>query len=174
MSVGVQTKKTEDERILSLDTAVHLEASTEEEQKTLQWLKGYREMELVVRDFKKYEEDYHLTAVESDSSKRVEDDELHADKTGNASIIAQGQRELYDEAKVLTTTLQRAVGLIGDTETRDVIFLRYMQGYSYKETLSFMKRGIKSATVDRRLKAGLVSVANTLKKWNVFNSTWNF
>lgn len=163
-----QQAKTEDERILDL---VQIElfplASKSDMEKTLNMLKRYPEMKIVVEDYKKYEEELRQTIFEGEVARRIEQDDLHADKTPNAVILARNQMKAAEECNMVKKTIERAVGLIRDPEAREVVYLRYLKGYSYRETLLFMKRGVKSATMDRRLSTGIASVANTLKMWNV-------
>lgn len=163
-----QKQKTEDERILDL---VQIElfplASKEDMTKALNMLKKYPEMKIVVDDYKKYEAELRQTIYEGDIARRIDQDDLHADKTPNAVILAVNQMRAAQECDMVKKTIERAVGLILDPDARQVVHLRYIKGYSYRETMLFMNRGVKSATLDRRLSTGIASVANTLKMWNV-------
>ncbi|GIO36896.1 hypothetical protein J41TS12_17570 [Paenibacillus antibioticophila] len=165
---NIEVSKSEDERILNL---VQIElfslANKDDLVKALQMLKQYPEMKIVVDDFKAHEEELRKTIYEGEIARRIEQDDLHADKTANAVILARNQIKAAEECDMIKKTIERAVGIIRDQESREVIYLRYLKGYSYRETMLFMKRGVKSATMDRRLSSGVASVANTLKMWNV-------
>ncbi|WP_127578667.1 hypothetical protein [Paenibacillus koleovorans] len=118
-------------------------------------------------------EDYASTAVDGKWGNKISSEEYYANRTANASIIAEGQRALFQEYQTLVCTIHRAVKLIQDEDARQAIHLRYEEGYSYKATALFMKGVVKSATLDRQLAMGLRSVANTLKGWRFFDTTWN-
>lgn len=142
-------------------------ASKVDIQKSQKMLKEYCELKIVVEDFAKYELELRQTIYEGEMSRRIDQNDLYANKTANAVIIAQNQVRAALECKILKQTIERAVNLIVDSEQKKAITLRYLQGYSYSETLTFMNRGVKSSTMDRRLNDGLESVANTLKMWGV-------
>jgi hypothetical protein len=166
---------TEDERILATEQMeLFSRATPEEVARALFWLKKYRKMMLLVRDFEEHLSEFKQTAIDGEIARKIDSEEYYANKTANAAIIAEGQLALYQEAVVIVTTLRRAVGIILDDEAQKAVYCRYIEGYSYKETLLFLRRGLKSSTLDRRLKTGIVSVANTLKDWRFFETSWNF
>lgn len=160
---------TEDERIMAVQIELFSEVDQEEIMQALNMLKQYPELKIVVDDYKKHEEELRLTIYEGERARRLEQEELYANKTQNAVLLAINQKRAAEECELLMKTIERAVGIVIDQEARDAVYYRYLKGCSYKETLMFMKRGVKSATVDRRLKTGIVSVANTLKMWGILS-----
>jgi membrane carboxypeptidase/penicillin-binding protein len=167
-------KLPEDERILSVQLELFSKASPEEQKLALLWLKKYRDLELIVRDYEEHAAEYSQTAVDGEMARRISSEEYYANKTANAVIIAEGQRKLYEEAHTIVTTLRRSVNLILDEEARKAVYCRYIEGFTYKETLLFLKRREKSSTLDRRLKTGIVTVANVLGDWGFYEIKWNF
>lgn len=170
-----QIETSEDERILCVQLELFGTASEEQIRLTLQLLKKFRDMELAVRDYLEHEADYKATIIEGESARKISGEEYYSNKTANAAmIIAEGQREVFEQYRTIIQTMRRAMGLILDEEARTGVYYRYIMGHSYKETLLFMKRGVKSATLDRRLKAGITSIANTLEQWKFFEVEWKF
>lgn len=138
------------------------------EKKTAQqMLRKYKELKLVVEDFRRHEELLKQTIYNSESTRRLDADELYANKTANAVQLAQNQKRAAEKCDLLRNALERAVDMIGDDESKQAITLRYLKGHTYSETLYYMKRGDKSSTVDRRINDGLLSVAQTLKMWGM-------
>lgn len=160
-------KLTEDERILGIQLELFPSAGEEDIKKALHMLKQYIELRLQVEDFKKYEEEIKQTIYEGEIARRLEDDELYANKPANAVILAMNQKRAAEECEVIKKAIDRAVGLISEEEARIAVYYRYIKGFSYKETLLTMSRGVKSTTMDRKLKFGITSVANTLKLWGI-------
>ncbi|MFX3635440.1 MAG: hypothetical protein ACE3L7_04075 [Candidatus Pristimantibacillus sp.] len=155
----------------SLSNFVQLEwlpkASQEDIKKTKKILTEYSELKIVVDDYRKHEEDLKQTIYEGEIARRLDQEDLYANKTANAAILANNQQRAAEECDVLKVAIERAVKLIRDDEAQQAITLRYIKGYSYTETLLFLKRGEKSSTLDRRLIDGMTSVANTLKMWGI-------
>jgi hypothetical protein len=170
--VESKPKLTEDERILGTQIELFSLASEEDLKDALTLLKSFTELKIRADDFKKHEAEIMETIMENER-KRIDDDQLYSDKTPTAVILAMEDKKAYEECNALVKLIERAVGCILDVEARDAVYYRYIKGCSYKETLLFMKRGVKSATVDRRLKTGIDSVANTLKMRNVFDTLKN-
>lgn len=52
----------------------------------------------------------------------------------------------------LTTSMEKSVI---DSEAKEAIDIRFIQGYSRKETIMSMRRGVASSIVDRRIEAGI-------------------
>jgi DNA-directed RNA polymerase sigma subunit (sigma70/sigma32) len=75
------------------------------------------------------------------------------------------QQEQYRLYKHLTDELKRAADLILDEEERNIIAFRYLQGNRHKTTVLRYRAIMDERTVDRRLLAGIESVANTFKLW---------
>jgi hypothetical protein len=162
-------RPSEDERILSVQLELLPSADVDDIKKALHMLKQFPELVIVVDDYKKYEEELKAAIYEGEIARKLNDDELYSNKPANSVILAQNQKAAAEECELTMKTIERAVGLIRDQEAREAVYLRYLKGHSYKETALFMKRGFKSATLDRRLKAGIVTVANTLKMWGVLD-----
>jgi hypothetical protein len=168
----------EETRILNLEsyfqTELFPQITATEITNTVFLLKRYREMELHVRDFEKYEADFIITAVEGESARRISNEEYYANKTANAVILAEKQQLIYKEYKFIIQHIERANGIIVDDDSRKAIYFRYMKCYSYKETLSFFNRSMSSRTLDRKLAAGIISITNTLKLRGMFEREWKF
>ena len=79
--------------------------------------------------------------------------------------LPEAQREQYRMYKHLTDELKRAADLILDEEERNIIAFRYLQGNRHKTTVLRYRSIMDERTVDRRLLAGIESVANTFKLW---------
>ncbi len=144
-------------------------ASEQEIQRTKFLLGKYKEMTLLMQDFEKFEEDLKQVAVDGEAARRIDQDDLHADKTANAAILIEKQRWVYQRYQFYTQQLLRAFNLIQDEGERKAIDYRYMQGYSYSETLLFFRRGLSDSTIRRKIADGIVSMANTLKLMGFFD-----
>ncbi|MFK4171102.1 hypothetical protein ACI2LM_33200 [Paenibacillus lautus] len=107
-------------------------------------------------------------AIDGEAARRIDREDLHADKRANATILIEKQRWVYKQYKFYTQQLQRAVGLIQDDDERKAVNYRYMQGYSYKETLLFFRHGLSGSTIRRKIAEGTESMANTLKLMGFF------
>lgn len=102
------------------------------------------------------------------TARRIDQEDLHADKTTNATILIEKQRWVYQQYQFYTRQLGRAWALIQDADTLRVIDYRYIQGYSYKETLLFFCRSMSDSTVRRKIKDGMSSIANSLRLMSYF------
>lgn len=148
----------------------YMEKPTAEEKKKAQrMLRKYIELKLVVEDYKAHEQLLKETIFESERTRRLDGDELYANKTANAVQLAINQKRAAEECDLLRQALERAVAMIGDEEARQAVTLRYLKGHTYSETLYYMQRGDKSSTVDRRINDGLMAVAHTLKMWGMLD-----
>ncbi|WP_227011455.1 hypothetical protein [Paenibacillus lutimineralis] len=58
--------------------------------------------------------------------------------------------------------------MIQDDDERKAVDYRYMQRYSYKETLLFYRHGLSDSTIRRKIADGTESMANTLKLMGFF------
>lgn len=138
-------------------------ASETEIARTKTLLDEYRKMRLLMDDFENHKEDMQQIAIDGEVARRVDQDEMHADKTANAVILAEKQRLVYEAYLYRHNALLRAHGLIIDDETKQVIGYRFLQGYTMKETCLFFKRSVGDSTIKRKAKEGIVSMANSLK-----------
>jgi len=120
-------------------------------------------MTMLMQDFEKFQQDLKQVAIDGEAARRIDQEDLHADKTANATILIEKQRWVYKQYKFYTQQLQRAFGLIQDEDERKAVGYRYMQGYSYKETLFFFRHGLSDSTIRRKIAEGTESMANTLK-----------
>ncbi|GIQ67436.1 hypothetical protein XYCOK13_02600 [Xylanibacillus composti] len=143
-------------------------ASEAEIRRTKFLLSKYKSMRMLMDDFERYEADLRQVAVDGEVSRRIDDEDLHADKTANAAVLAEKQRWVYQQYRFYTSQLQRAAGLIQDGEARRAIDYRYIQGFSFKETVLFFRQSLSDSTVRRKLAEGTESVANTLKLFGFF------
>jgi hypothetical protein len=118
---------------------------------------------MLMQDFEKFEQDLKQVAVDGEAARRIDQKDLHADKTANATILIEKQRWVYQRYQFYTHQLQRAFSLIQDDDERKAVDYRYMQGYSYKETLL-----LSDSTIRRKISEGTESIANTLKLMGFF------
>ncbi|MBU5673227.1 hypothetical protein KQJ23_15465 [Paenibacillus sp. MSJ-6] len=138
-------------------------ASKEEIQQAEFYLGKYRMMCVFMKDFETEEEEMAQVAIDGEVARRIDQEDLHADKTANAAILRQKQKWVYSQYSVFTKLLFKAYNQILDPEAKEAIRFRFIEGYSRKETILFMRRGDAASTVDRRIDAGIESVANSLK-----------
>lgn len=120
-------------------------ANEAEIQRTKFLLGKYKEMTMLMQDFEKFEEDLKQVAIDGEVVRRIDQEDLHADKTANATILIEKQRWVYQRYQFYTHQIRRAFSLIQDIEANKAIDYRYMQGYSYKETLLFFRHGLAIA-----------------------------
>lgn len=144
-------------------------ASEQEIQRTKFLLKKYKEMTMLMQDFENYEEELKQTAVDGETARRIDKEDLHADKTANATILIEKQRWVYQQYRFYTHQLRRAWALILDVDEKRAVEYRYIQGYSRKETLLFFRRSMSDSTILRKIDDGAVSMANTLKLMGFFD-----
>jgi len=143
-------------------------ASEQEIQRTKFLLGKYTEMVSLMRDFEENEPELSQVAVDGEAARRIDQEDLHADKTANATILIEKQRWVYQRYRFYTQQIRRAWGLIQDPEAKQAVDYRYLQGYSPKETLLFFRHSMSDSTVRRRIEEGEVSIANTLKLMGFF------
>lgn len=144
------------------------EANIEEIQRTKFLLGKYTNMISLMQDFEKFENDLKQTTIDGEVARRIDQDELHADKTANATILIEKQRWVYQRYQFYTQQLERAYTLIQDPDAKKAIDYRYIQGYSHKETLLFFRYGLSDSTIRRKILEGTESIANTLKLMGFF------
>lgn len=138
-------------------------ANKQEIQRTKFLLDKYTDMVSLMRDFEQFEQDLQQITIEGEAARRIDQTDLHADKTANASILIEKQRWVYKRYQFYTHQLERAHRLIKDEEARQAVEYRYIQGYSRKETILFFRRSLSDSTIKRKIDEGIESVGNTLK-----------
>lgn len=143
-------------------------ANKQEIQRTKFLLDKYTDMVSLMRDFEQFEQDLQQITIEGEAARRIDQTDLHADKTANATILIEKQRWVYKRYQFYTHHLERAHRLIKDEEARKAVEYRYIQGCSYKETLLFFRRSYSDSTIRRKLVEGTESMANTLKLMGFF------
>ncbi|GKS14769.1 hypothetical protein YDYSY3_57690 [Paenibacillus chitinolyticus] len=145
------------------------EANDSEVQRTKFLLDKYKDMLILMADYEAYEKELAMVAVDGEVARRIDQDDLHADKTANAVILIEKQRRVYEQYKFYTRSIFRAYGLIRDPEAKRAIERRFIDGYSYSETMQFFQRSAYSeSTVKRKIAEGTAKIANTLKLWGFF------
>lgn len=143
-------------------------ATKQEIQRTKFLLDKYTDMVSLMRDFEQFEQDLQQAGIDGEAARRIDQTDLHADKTANATILIEKQRWVYRQYDFYTHQLERAQRLIKDEEARKAVEYRYIKGCSYKETLLFFRRSLSDSTIRRKLGEGTESVANTLKLMGFF------
>lgn len=138
-------------------------ANKQEIQRTKFLLDKYTDMVSLMRDFEQFEQDLQQITIEGEAARRIDQTDLHADKTANATILIEKQRWVYKRYQFYTHQLERAHRLIKDEEARQAVEYRYIQGYSRKETILFFRRSLSDSTIKRKIDEGIESVGNTLK-----------
>ncbi|MCY7484313.1 hypothetical protein [Paenibacillus alvei] len=144
-------------------------ATKEEINETKFLLDKYTKMLTLIDDYERFEKELAQVAIDGEAARRIDEDELHADKTANAVILNEKQRWVYEQYKFRTSMLQRAFNTITDPEIKKGIDFRYIQGYTRKETILFFPRGLSNSTIDRRIEDGIIAIADTLKLWGFFD-----
>lgn len=143
-------------------------ANEQEIQRTKFLLEKYTEMLALMRDFEEYDQEMQQVGIDGETARRIDQTDLHADKTANATILIEKQRWVYKRYGFYTRQLERAHGLIRDREARHAVEYRYIQGFSYKETVLFFRHSLSDSTIRRKLLEGVESMANTLKLMGFF------
>lgn len=143
-------------------------ANKAEIQRTKFLLGKYTNMISLMQDFEKFEKDLKQTTIDGEAARRIDQDELNADKTANATILIEKQRWVYQQYQFYTQQLWRAYTLIQEPDAKRAIDYRYIQGHSYKETVLFFRNGLSISTIRRKILEGTESIANTLKLMGFF------
>ncbi|MEF3306009.1 hypothetical protein [Paenibacillus sp. GYB003] len=104
------------------------------------------------------------TIIDGEVARRIDQEDLYAVKTANATILIEKQRWVYQRYRFYAHQLWRAFTLIRDPDAKKAVDYRFMQGYSYKETLLFFRYGL----IRRKILEGTESMANTLKLMGFF------
>lgn len=143
--------------------------ATKQEVKQMEYYLGkFKAMQLFMSDFEIFEKEMAQVAIDGEAARRIDQEDLHADKTANAVILMDKQKWIYGQYKLFTVMILRAHNQILDDEVKEAIDIRFLQGYSRKETIMFMRRGVAHSTVDRRIDEGIQTIANTLKLMGFF------
>lgn len=143
-------------------------ASETEIQRTKFLLCKFKSMSLLMNDYEKFTKDMQQVGIDGEVARRIDQDELHADKSANAVILIEKQLWVYEQYQLYTGVIRRATGLIQDREARDAIQHRYIEGHSFKETILFFRYGLSDSTIRRKLDEGIRSISNTLKLMGFF------
>ncbi len=143
-------------------------ASKQEIQRTKFLLTKYTRMIDIMQDFEENEKDLKQVAIDGEAARRIDQEDLHADKTANATILIEKQRWVYQRYRFYTQQLRRAWGLIQDPEARQAVDYRYLQGYTPKETLLFFRHSMSDSTIRRKIIEGAESMADSLKLMGFF------
>lgn len=138
-------------------------ASKEEIQQAEFYLNKYKMMTLFMQDFENHEKEMAKVAVDGEAARRIDQEDLHADKTANAVILNEKQKWVYSQYKIFTSLIIRAFDQIIDDEVKKAVQVRFIQGHSRRDTILFMGKGVSASTVDRRIECGIESIANSLK-----------
>jgi len=149
-------------------------ATQEEVKRTKFLLEKYTDMLMLMRDYEQFEKEMAQVAIDGEAARRIDSDDLHADKTANAVILNEKQRWVYRQYKFRTSMLQRAYRTITDEEVKKAIDYRFIQGYARKETILFFRRGLSNSTIDRRIEDGIIVIADNLKLWGFFDQIEDF
>ncbi|WP_246021277.1 hypothetical protein [Paenibacillus lentus] len=83
-------------------------ANEQEIQRTKFLLGKYTSMISLMRDFEENEQDLKQVAIDGEVARRIDQEDLHADKTANAAILIEKQRWVYQQYKLYTQQLRRA------------------------------------------------------------------
>ncbi|MGI2294155.1 hypothetical protein [Paenibacillus sp. GXUN7292] len=149
-------------------TELFPKASKTEIQRTKFLLSKYKSMKLLMADFEQNEDEMQQVAIDGEVARRIDEEDLHADKTANAVVLMEKQRWVYQQYRFYTRQLQRAAALIQDEEAGKAVQFRYLDGYSFKETVLFFRNSMSDSTIRRKLTEGTASIANTLKLFGFF------
>ncbi|ANS73177.1 hypothetical protein AWM70_00080 [Paenibacillus yonginensis] len=148
------------------------QASEKEIQRTKFLLSKYVYMKSLMSDFENFERDLKQVAIDGEAARRIDHEDLHADKTANAAILIEKRRWVYQQYNFYTRQLYRAWALIHDTEAREAIEYRYIKGHSFKETILFFRYGISESAVRRKIVEGIKTIANTLNLIGFFEQAY--
>jgi uncharacterized protein YdeI (BOF family) len=143
-------------------------ANKAEIQQTKFLLCKFRSMVLLMSDYEKFTRDMQQVAIDGEVARRIDQDELHADKSANAVILIDKQRWVYEQYRLYTRVIRRATGLIQDDGAQRAIQHRYIEGHSFKETVLYFRHGMSDSTIRRKISEGTDSIANTLKLMGFF------
>lgn len=155
-----------------LQAALFPNVTDEDVEHTLFWLKKYPQMQMLIRDFEKYEGDMIQTDAEGETARKASQQDLHSDKTGNTVELIERRRMIYQEYRYIIMNMNRAWSCILDEEEKKAVKYRYLEGYPYKIALSFFHHSISERTFDRRIAGGLKSMSFNLKINGILSEEW--
>ncbi|NUU62681.1 hypothetical protein [Paenibacillus agri] len=143
-------------------------ADEDELERTKFLLGKYKSMMLLIADYEENTADLQQVGIDGEVARRIDQDALQADKTANAVILMEKQRWVYEQYRLYTSTILRAVGLIQDEDAKGAVQHRFIEGHMFKETVLFFRHGMSDSTIRRKIAEGTESVANTLKLMGFF------
>ncbi|WP_025693067.1 hypothetical protein [Paenibacillus zanthoxyli] len=152
------------------DGVLFPEASKTEIARTKFLLGKYKNMRLLMDDYENHTKDMQQVAIDGEVARRIDQDDLHADKTANAVIVIEKQRRVYEQYRFRETALKRAHSLILSDDIKKAIRFRYFEGHSLKATCLFFGYDEKSSTIRGWVDTGIVTIANNLKLLGFFDS----
>lgn len=79
--------------------------------------------------------------------------------------LSMKQKYKLKEYSDKVANMKLAVALIIDKEVQEIIEYRFIHGHDRQSTLN--KSYLTERSVDRKVRRGIVSVANTLKDWGI-------
>ncbi|MEK4141134.1 hypothetical protein NYE59_26670 [Paenibacillus sp. FSL L8-0323] len=144
-------------------------ASKKEVKSTEFYLGKYTSMKIFMSDFENHQSDLAQVAIDGEAARRIDQDELHADKTANAVILTEKQKWVYERYRVYTYMIYRAYSQILDPDVKEIIGVRFIQGFTRKQTILFTRQGTSASTVDRYIEKGIRSIANSLHQMGFFD-----
>ncbi|SEP18478.1 hypothetical protein SAMN04487895_12738 [Paenibacillus sophorae] len=144
-------------------------ASKAEIARTKALLQEYRKMRIVMDEYENHRKEMEQVAIDGEVARRIDQDELHADKTANAVLLAEKQRWVYGQYQLRATALTRAHSLILDDDVKKATKYRFFEGYSMKETCLFFGYDEKDSTIKRRVREGITVIANNMKLLGFFD-----
>ncbi|MEF3309498.1 hypothetical protein PV433_11395 [Paenibacillus sp. GYB004] len=143
-------------------------ASQKEVERVKFLLEHYIEMLGIIRDFEEHEGDLQQVSVDGEVGRRIDQDDLYADKTANAVFLHEKQQWVYQQYCFYTSHLRRAVALLREEDVRMSIEYRYFEGKSPKEVWLLFKRAMSPSTIRRKQNEGAEGIADTLKLMGFF------
>lgn len=96
-----------------------------ESQRTKFLLGKYKSMKLLMDDNENNSKVMQMIGIDGEVARRIDSEELYADKTANAVILMDKQRWVYEQYQLYTSAIQRAVRLIQDKEALSGYFSLY-------------------------------------------------
>lgn len=143
-------------------------ASEQEIERVKFLLDKYKEMLGLMKDFEENERDLQQVSVDGEVGRRIDQDDLYADKTANAVILHEKQRRIYQQYRLITNHLRRAAALLQEEDVRTAIEYKYFDGKTPKEVWLLFKRAMSQSTIRRKQNEGAEGIANTLKIMGFF------
>ena len=76
-------------------------ASEDEIQTTEFYLSNFKSMQLFMSDFEKYQKELAQVAIDGEAARRIDQEDLHADKTANAVILTENRSGFTDNIEFI-------------------------------------------------------------------------